>query len=317
MFTPFNRELLINEMKRIKSKQFSPTPKITTHPTTFISEGELPERFTLVFKKFDNHFMFRQSKHIIDLNKGQPLLDKFISEDISNFSGVLVNLFEQLEDKRYEKYRTKNNNLLIPCLTDVEYYCPLCNLIQTMRTISSYNLENLNTRSHYYEIIENIHKIAHIISQTFYRIENIVLVGIVYDEQVKSGDVKVLVSNKLFNSVVSYIANKMKEDGLLLSELEFVKVKVIGKPIDKYTYQVESVDGVEFNDDVVEWCRSEDLYDVFGSYVNEWTKDRVKSILHKKTLQQISTIEQDFTSLIDSTTQLLLDMVKDELNTIS
>jgi hypothetical protein len=228
-------------------------------------------------------------------------------------------MFGQLKsDERFQKYKTKTGNLMIPCLVDVESYCPICNLIQTMRIISSQNFSELNDKSEYYELVDVIHKVSELILQTFYRIENYVMVGIIYDEQLQSAEIKILnTSNNFFNGIVSKVSEYLKEQGLLLYDIDTIGIKILGKSIDRFNYEIEGVTDIFHNIDVIEFSKHKGFYDVYSQYINEWHVNRVRTILHRRTLEQTSAIESDFSSLIDSSIELIIDIIKEQLQLLS
>ena len=315
MFTSFDRELLLKEVANLKlesTKSNQNKQSKINYSNIFISEGDLPERFTLILKKFDDHFVFKQSKHIIDLQKGDSLLDKFLSDDLIGVGGVLVNMFESLKSERYEKYRTKTGNLMVPCLVDIDYFCPICNFIQTMRTIASQDISILNDRTDTYELVNAIHQLSELILQTFYKIDNFVFVGLIYDEQLQSADIKIFnSSHRFFNSIVGKLSEYIKENGLLPYELDYIGFKVIGNPIDKYNYEVIDVQSIIHNQDVIDFTKQKGIYQTFSSYVNEWSSSRVKSILHKKAYE--SDVDSDFSDLINSSIETIVDIIKERL----
>jgi len=318
MFTAFNRDILQKELILLKQKQVDKSPTLRTNmPELFLSEGDLPERFSLVIKKFETgQFMLKQSKHVIDIKKADSLLDNFMKHDLTGtFSGILVNLFDQLKNNpEYEKYKTKTGNLMFPCPLDIDSYCSVCNLIQVMRTISSYDMKQVPDHKRNYELLDTIHRIADLIIQTFYKIEGYVVAGILYDETQQMGSIKLInVSNKFLNQFVGMVSDKLKDKGILLSDVDIMKVKVVGQPNDKFNYELIEIQDVSVNRDVENWLSQSGLIQELTDYKQNWTLNRVKGIIHKRTLNQLPDIERDFDGLIESTTELLYETIHEQL----
>jgi hypothetical protein len=317
MFTVFDRE----KLQKIRESILTGNGRQKVSNTISLTyESELPEHFFIAVQKDreTGSFVLKQSKHIISLDKADAFLDEILEQEtLDVVSGALTNLIEQL--KSMDEYKSKSGtSLIIPCLLDIDTYCPICNLLQTLKTISSYDISNIEVENSLaderFEILKTIHLFADRALQFIFKIDNYVIPCLLWNYDDESGKLTGIFTNKdFFERIVSKFTERATEEGISLLDIEQIGFEITGKQKDTYNYEIESVKvyvGDEVSQVIESFKLPSELKNDFytQSYINP-----IKAILKKKALENSSKISSDFNPLFDSTIEMIIEKANEYL----